>query len=269
MVGAHALGVLRRFAVLAGPSMPGSSRPSRNSSEAPPPVEMWVIRSARPCSSIAATESPPPTTTVAPARRDRPGSARSRACRRRSRDLEHAQRAVPEDGLGVGERLLDEVLRGLCRRRRCASWPGPSRPAAILYSAPRVTSLATTTSTGRRTWTPLLLGRRQDAPGVLDPVALGQALADGLALGDQERVGHAAADDEHVDLVEQVLEHLDLVANLGAADDRGERPRRASRGGCESVAISRSIRQPGVGRQELARRRRSRRGRGGRSRTRR
>src|SRR5262245_36365178 len=45
---------------------PGSSRPSRNSSDAPPPVEMWVILSARPCWVTAATESPPPTTTVAP-----------------------------------------------------------------------------------------------------------------------------------------------------------------------------------------------------------
>src|SRR5436309_3369275 len=45
---------------------PGSSRPSRNSSEAPPPVEMWLIRPARPCWVTAATESPPPTTTVAP-----------------------------------------------------------------------------------------------------------------------------------------------------------------------------------------------------------
>src|SRR5262247_999788 len=33
---------------------PGSSRPSRNSSDAPPPVEMWVILSARPCWVTAA-----------------------------------------------------------------------------------------------------------------------------------------------------------------------------------------------------------------------
>ncbi len=46
---------------------PGSSLPSKNSSDAPPPVEMWVILSASPCCSTAATESPPPTTTVAPA----------------------------------------------------------------------------------------------------------------------------------------------------------------------------------------------------------
>ncbi len=74
----------------------------------------------------------------------------------------------------------------------------------------------------------VLLGRGQDAPGVLDPVGLGQALADGLALGEQERVGHAPAQDEQVDLLEQVVDDLDLVADLGPAEDRGERPGRAT-----------------------------------------
>ena len=46
-------------------AMPGSSRPSRNSREAPPPVEMWVILSAKPSCSQAAAESPPPTMVVA------------------------------------------------------------------------------------------------------------------------------------------------------------------------------------------------------------
>ena len=41
---------------------PGSSRPSSSSSDAPPPVETQSILSARPSSSIARTESPPPTT---------------------------------------------------------------------------------------------------------------------------------------------------------------------------------------------------------------
>src|SRR3984893_15453915 len=48
-------------------STPGSFLPSRNSSEAPPPVEMWVILSATPAALTAATESPPPTIVVAPA----------------------------------------------------------------------------------------------------------------------------------------------------------------------------------------------------------
>src|SRR5216684_8911879 len=47
-------------------STPGSLRPPRNSSDAPPPVEMWEILSATPAAWIAATESPPPTIEVAP-----------------------------------------------------------------------------------------------------------------------------------------------------------------------------------------------------------
>ena len=41
---------------------PGSSLPSRSSSEAPPPVDTHDTRSARPSSVSARTESPPPTT---------------------------------------------------------------------------------------------------------------------------------------------------------------------------------------------------------------
>src|SRR4029077_13574976 len=43
---------------------PGSSRPPRNSSDAPPPVEMCVIRSVTPAFATAAIESPPPITVV-------------------------------------------------------------------------------------------------------------------------------------------------------------------------------------------------------------
>src|SRR6267143_335305 len=43
---------------------PGSVRPPRNSSDAPPPVEMCVIRSAIPAFFTAAIESPPPTIVV-------------------------------------------------------------------------------------------------------------------------------------------------------------------------------------------------------------
>ena len=41
-------------------AIPGSSFPSRYSSDAPPPVEMWVIRSATPAFSTADALSPPP-----------------------------------------------------------------------------------------------------------------------------------------------------------------------------------------------------------------
>mmetsp|Transcript_10683 Transcript_10683/g.27722 ORF Transcript_10683/g.27722 Transcript_10683/m.27722 type:complete len:251 (+) Transcript_10683:611-1363(+) len=45
---------------------PGRTLPSRSSSEAPPPVEMCDIFSARPAFSTAATESPPPMMVMAP-----------------------------------------------------------------------------------------------------------------------------------------------------------------------------------------------------------
>src|SRR5208337_2796891 len=47
-------------------STPGSFFPSRNSSDAPPPVEMCVILSATSAPCTAATVSPPPTIEIAP-----------------------------------------------------------------------------------------------------------------------------------------------------------------------------------------------------------
>ena len=44
---------------------PGSSLPSRNSREAPPPVEIWLILSPNPIWFTAAAESPPPIIVVA------------------------------------------------------------------------------------------------------------------------------------------------------------------------------------------------------------
>src|SRR5690606_24174975 len=46
---------------------PGSTRPSRNSRDAPPPVDTCDTRSATPAASTAAAVSPPPTIVTAPA----------------------------------------------------------------------------------------------------------------------------------------------------------------------------------------------------------
>src|SRR3982074_2813051 len=45
---------------------PGSSIPAKNSSDAPPPVEMCDILSATPADLTAFSESPPPPTETAP-----------------------------------------------------------------------------------------------------------------------------------------------------------------------------------------------------------
>ena len=91
--------------------MPGSSLPSRYSSEAPPPVEMWPNwSSSKPSWRTAAAESPPPTTVSAPC-----SVTSTRACASAAgaggerRHLERAHRAVPEDRAGVGELLGVEL----------------------------------------------------------------------------------------------------------------------------------------------------------------
>ena len=135
-------------------AMPGSSRPSRNSSEAPPPVLMWVIRSARPCCWTAATESPPPTTTVAPASAL---SARKRAIAR-----------VPWANDGISKTPsgpFQKTVRAGSSASSISAWvclpmstmcheAGIFSAGRVLYSVPWVTSLATITSTGRTIRTP-------------------------------------------------------------------------------------------------------------------
>ena len=58
-------GVLPDSYLSSAAATPGSSLPSRNSREAPPPVEMWLILSAKPSWLTAAAESPPPMMVVA------------------------------------------------------------------------------------------------------------------------------------------------------------------------------------------------------------
>ena len=122
---------------------------------------------------------------------------------------------------------------------------GTFSAGSVLYSAPWVTSLATTTSVGQDELHAPLLGRGHDPPGVLDAVRLDQALADGLALGQEEGVGHPAADDEDVDLAACRFSRTSILSrDLGPADDRGERPRGDPRRAGDRYSISRSMRKP-------------------------
>src|SRR6478609_7267739 len=64
--GADSISHAGRHYLSVSASTPGSFLPSRNSSDAPPPVEICVILLARPDWWTAATESPPPTIEIAP-----------------------------------------------------------------------------------------------------------------------------------------------------------------------------------------------------------
>ena len=206
---------------------------------------MWVILSARPCCVTAATESPPPTTTVAP------GLGRARRGTARSALVPWANDGISNTPSGPFQKTVwtsasASTIRSwlaLPRSTMCHA-AGIFSAGSVLYSVPRVTSLATMTSTGRTTRTPFFSAVARIAPGVVDPVGLGQALADRLALGEQERVGHAAAEDEHVDLGQQVVEDLDLVARPWRRRGSPRTAARGSRAACESISISRSISSP-------------------------
>ena len=138
----------------------------------------------------------------------------------------------------------------------------------VLYSLPRVTSLATTTSVGRTILVPCFSADSMIAFASSIAVGLDQALADRLALGEQEGVGHAAADHEHVDLVDEVAQDLDLARDLGPADDRREGSLRVLHQLAQELDLL-LHQQAGVRRQELGDAFRARRGRGGRCRRRR
>ena len=103
-------GPTRQSSASGNTATPGSVRPPRNSSEAPPPVEMCVMRSATPAFVTAAIESPPPTIVV-PLHAGHRFGHRHRPFRERV-DLEHAHRPVPDHRLRVAKRarvLADRV----------------------------------------------------------------------------------------------------------------------------------------------------------------
>src|SRR5262252_3069814 len=59
-----------------------------------------------------------------------------------------------------------------------------------------------------------------------DAINLRQRLANLLSLREQESICHSAANNQRVDFLEQVAEQVQLGRNLGAADNRGQRPLR-------------------------------------------
>ena len=128
-------------------STPGRARPSRNSREAPPPVETCV--SARPgrISRTAATESPPPTTVTARVARRWPrhgfvpaaNVARSRTRPSARSRRWSSRRAARRDELG--RRLRADVERHLVGGHAVGERDARGR-AGDRLGAPRTTSVA-------------------------------------------------------------------------------------------------------------------------------
>ena len=179
-------------------SRPGRSPCSISSSEAPPPVETWSIRSARPNSATAAAESPPPTT-VKP-RQSATASATCPGPGLEAGVLEGTHRPVPQHAAG----LVDDVAEGGGRARaRCRrpSNPGPgSTPAwTHLAAGTGVEQLAALAERGDVLGQDdAVAGPGQQLPARVDLVGLEQRVADVAALRAEEREAHGAADDQRV-----------------------------------------------------------------------
>jgi len=176
-------------------STPGSVFPSISSSEAPPPVDTWVILSARPAFITACTE--------------------------------HAHRAIPEDGprLADGLAVLSDRARSDIddghARGHIAHVVGHRALRAVGVDARRRKDVDRKEKTLL-----LLLELLHDARGLRGAIGLHERRPDLATRREEERVGHAPADRERVDLRHERLQHVDLRGDLRTADDRDERPPR-------------------------------------------
>ncbi len=200
---------------------PGSCCPPRNSSDAPPPVEMWVMRSVTPALATAAIESPPPMTVV-------PLTAATAFA---TSSVPFANASISNTPIGPFQITVfapgDDVavnLHGL--------WPDvEAHPLADggIADVERLRRRA-----GFELWRDdvidgeleaqaALLGPPLDVTRRVELFGFDERLADGQIPRLEERVRHRAADEQRVDARDQVLDDLELVRNLRAAENRDKR----------------------------------------------
>ena len=182
----------------------GSRRPAASCPPAPRGRRRRRSRCSRrrfsmPYLAIAASVSPPPAMLNALRRGDR---ARDRlGAVGEGVELEHADRAVPDDGAGRLQLRRPAAPRSAGRCRGSGRRRSTSAAAFTVAGASAVNSLAVTTSTGIGTAAPRAFIASITALASSTQVGLGQALADRQARGEHEGVGDAAADDQLVDLL--------------------------------------------------------------------
>ena len=235
---------IRRFYLSVSAATPGSVRPPRNSSDAPPPVEMCVIRSASPAFFTAAIESPPPIMVVPCTLRNSLRDSVGPVCK--GVDLEDPHRAVPHDGLRVGNELRIGLESWPDRCRRPAVADGRVADRQYLVRRGRVDPLGHDVIDRKLDRHASLHRVGFDTPRGVELVVFDERLTDREAARLEERIGHRAADDQAVDLLQEVLDDLDLVGDLGAAENGDERPLRRFEG-VPKIAKFLFHQQPGCG----------------------
>ena len=214
------------------------------------------MRSATPNLAIAASVSPPPAIEKAFEAAIASASA-SRAVGERV-ELEHADRAVPDDGAGAlrAARASAVAVCGPMSRIMSSSCTSCARLDRRCVSRARTPSPHHHVH-GQRHLRAARLHHHHDLLRLGDQVGLGERLADRQARGEQEGVGDAAADDQLVDLLRERLEDGELGRDLGAGDDRDQRPLRVRERACPARRARRPAAGPAHGDRARSARRRA------------
>ena len=134
------------------------------------------------------------------------------------RDLEGAERAVPQQRLAAADHARRSAPPSWARRRGSSGPPAFPAPAQTRDGAPASNFAATTTSCGSTTSQLRALAACMISSAVLVWSGSASDLPISTPSREEERVGHGAADDQLVDLGGEIGEHVDLGRDLGAAD---------------------------------------------------
>ena len=136
--------------------------------------------------------------------------------------LEDAHRAVPDDGDGVGDLLLEEVDGGWANVESHEVGREGTVAGEDLRLRVGGELVGEDVIDGQQKVDALLLRLGERGLGDVDLVGFDERLAGCLALGVEEGVGHASADDQRGGAIEKAVDDVDLVGDLGSADDRDE-----------------------------------------------
>ena len=193
-----------------------------NSSDAPPPVETWVMSASTPARWMAATESPPPDDRGRGAVRDGPGDCEGAVGE--GGDLEHAHRAVPQHGAGGGDgRAVAVDGLGTDVDAEPVS-DGGVRDAEGGVGGIRVEPVGDDVVARQLESHPVGACGPFEVEGGVEERFFHQRSAHRAPAGLEEGVGHGAADEQGVEAGKQVADDLELARDLGAAEDADERP---------------------------------------------
>ena len=139
--------------------------------------------------------------------------------------LEDPERAVPEQGVGAGDRG-GERLAGARADVDGEEVARDLRRVDGLDDLRVVEAVGGDEIGGQEHLGALRRGALEDGAREIEPVALDQRGLEVEALRGEEGIGHAAADHQDVEPRQEVLEGVDLALDLRPAEDRRERPRR-------------------------------------------